>query len=1070
MRFRSGHALRLFLVLPLAATAGAAESAPLEYGRDVRPILAENCFHCHGQDSTKRMAGLRLDNYEGATANWRGRAALAPGKPQDSVLYLRITAEQKTTRMPPAHSNRTLSAEQIGILKRWIEEGGRYSEHWAFLPPVRPIVPETSDRRWGKGPLDAFVLKRLETERLKPRPPASPRTWLRRVSLDLTGLPPAPSDLDTFEKNVRSRGEPAYAAAVDRLLESPSYGERMAMDWLDVARYADTHGFNNDAARSMWRWRDWVIESLNANMPYDRFLTEQLAGDLLPNPTLEQRIATGYGRNHVINSEGGIIDEEYRVEYVADRVRTLGMSWVGLTLECARCHDHKYDPITQRDYYRFFAFFNNMPEIGEDGRVANAVPFLPAPTMDQQRKMKELEWTIAKLSRKLETYEQSFKWRRASAPQALAIAGKSAVPGDAALRISCESESELVRAPESRLKLSAGIEGTACRLGGPTAEPQTPAVNVSKRVPMTFSAWLRPAAGDTNAPLLSAIDYSKNPASTAFGSGIELRLVGGELEFRFGDRFPAYSIRVRSEGAGLVSGEWRHVALVYAGATPGANRAHASWVRIFADGREVPVSVQNDGTSLPEAKKDTPAPRRFRIGWDNSPQGERYAGELDAIEAWTRMLDAAEIRSVFERRALPYAVARRREQKATPAETGWLRTALLRSTRARFAEALRQVDTVREEWLTLRRESPTVMVMQEMERSRQTYVLLRGSYNAPGAKVEPGVPEELLGAWPSGAPRNRLGLARWLTKPDHPLTARVVVNRFWQQLFGQGMVRTSENLGVQGEFPSHPELLDWLAREFIDSGWNVKSLLRQIVLSATYRQDSAAPPELIARDPENRLLSRGPRFRLPAEVIRDQALSIAGILNQRVGGPSVYPYQPADLYKGIVVAADYPGTSYVESKGADLHRRSLYTFWKRTVPHPTMVVFDAPDREFCIVRRSITNTPLQALTLLNDPIYVEAARKFAERMLREGGLSPDSRLAFGFQLATGRAPDEQELRILRKTLDEMLEAYQRDEQAALSLLAIGAAPRASKIAADQLAAYTAVANMILNLDEVVTKG
>jgi hypothetical protein len=1018
------------------------------------------------------MANLRLDSFDGATADRGGRAALVPGKPEASVLYQRISAEQKAMRMPPVSSNRSLTLEQIGILKRWIGEGGQYSKHWAFTPPVRPEQPEVGGRAWVKQPIDAFVLKRLETEGMQPSPAAAPGAWLRRVTLDLTGLPPSPAEFDAFSTAVMSHGEVAYRAAVDRLLDSPRYGERMAMDWLDVARYADTHGFNNDAARSMWRWRDWVIQSLNENMPYDRFLTEQLAGDLLPNPTLDQRIATGFERNHVINSEGGIIDEEYRVEYVADRVRTLGMSWLGLTLECARCHDHKFDPITQRDYYRFYAFFNNIPEIGEDGRVANAVPMIPAPTSGQKRRMQELESAIAASTENLQRREKSWAWREASAPEALRLAAQASAPGGAALQIPCESASEFEKAPESGFTLVPGVAGHACVVGEANPKPRIPGkgVPVSKRDPMTFSLWLNPSPADSDAPLLSAVDYARNRAATTFGGGIELRLTAGELELRFSQRFPAYSIRVRSEGAGIVPGEWRHLTLVYQGAEKGANRAKASWVRIFADGREVATRVLNDGLALPDEKDSKPTLTPFRIGWDNNRDGRRYAGRLDEIAFWTRALSDPEIKGLFESRAIPYAVDRQREQKATLTETGWLRETLLRVHDPGYAKTWQELDRLRAELLSLQRNVPTVMVMEEMATPRQTHVLLRGGYSAPGETVDAGVPEELLGAWPEGAPRNRLGLARWLTKPDHPLTARTVVNRFWQQLFGLGLVKTSENFGLQGEWPSHPELLDWLAREFVDSGWNVKALLKRIVLSATYRQDSSASPAMISRDPENRLLARGPRFRLPGEIIRDQALFVSGLLKHRLGGPSVYPYQPRDLYKGMVVAADYPGTTYLTSTGDDLYRRSLYTFWKRTVPHPTMTVFDAPDREVCIVRRSTTNTPLQALTLLNDPIFVEAARKLAERSIHEGGASPAERLAFAFRLATGRAPDDQELGILKKTFDQQLAAFRKDGEGARALLMTGASPHDPAIPAAELAAYTAVANMILNLDEVITKG
>jgi len=1029
---------------------------PLNYDRDVRPILSENCFQCHGQDSKKRMAGLRLDSFETATADRHGHAALVPGKPEESLIYQRITAEPRARRMPPVSANKNLTPEQVAVLKRWIEEGGQYAKHWAFVPPVRPPVPNAKDP-WVRQPVDGFVLQRLREEGLHPNAEAPPGAWLRRVSLDLTGLPPAPAEVDAFTKQVQARGEAAYVAAVDRLLASPAYGERMAMDWLDVARYADTHGFNNDSERSMWPWRDWVIHSFNDNMPYSRFLTEQLAGDLLPHPTLDQLIATGFGRNHVINSEGGIIEEEYRVQYVTDRVRTLGMAWMGLTLECAHCHDHKFDPITQRDHYKFFAFFNNVPERGEDGRVANAPPMIPAPTSAQQEKMRTLEAEIGALSERLAKREKAAKWRAA---ELAGLAATETVPAGAVLLVACPENSEIGKTP--------GVH--SCASGSIEPKPQTVTkVSISKRNPLTLSLWLKPAASDTDVALLSAIDYTENTASVEYGHGSELRLVGGEIELRLSQRFPSYSLRVQSSGANLKPGQWRHLTLVYGGADKHSLRVKAAWVRMFADGREVATHVLNDGLGLPGAKDDKPTETSFRIGWDNEVKSQRYAGLLGDVTAWSRALSDQEIASAFARGALPYAAALPNGQR-TPVELRWLTNASLRARDAGFARAFDAREKLRAELFSLQRETPTVMVMQEMPLPRETHILVRGSYDAPGEKVEPGVPEDLLGAWPAGAPHNRLGLAQWLTQPDHPLTSRVVVNRFWQQLFGQGIVKTSDNFGMQGEWPSHPELLDWLACHFIDSGWNVKELMKMMVLSSTYRQSSDASPELVARDPENRLLARGPRFRLPAEVIRDQALEIAGLLKQEVGGPSVFPYQPPDLYKGIVVAADYPGTMYVESTGDDLYRRSLYTFWKRTVPHPAFNVFDAPDREVCIVRRSTTNTPLQALTLLNDPIFIEAARKLAERVLREGGVTPEARLTLAFRLATGHSPNERELQILNDALNKALAAFQRDEKGAQSLIQVGDAKSDRSIPAVELAAWTAVANIILNMDETITKG
>ena len=843
-------------------------------------------------------------------------------------------------------------------------------------------------------------------------------------------------------------GEPAYAAAVDRALASPRYGERMAMDWLDVARYADTHGFNNDSAREMWRWRDWVIEAFNRNLPYDRFIVEQLAGDLLPAPTLDQRIATGFNRNHVINSEGGIIDEEYRVEYVVDRVRTLGMAWLGLTVECARCHDHKFDPISQKDYYRFFAFFNHVPEIGEAGRVANAAPTIPAPTREQQERLAALERRVAERRRpadeRAERWMPSDEWlRRLSVPDA---------PAEAALRIDCDAEE------------AEGIAGSACRAGAEATPAE--ALKLEKPGAFTLSLWVRPDAAQADAPLFSAIDYSPEEASARHGEGLELRIVGSEAELRISKRYPSYSITVRTQGAGLEPRRWRQVTAVYG--VPEDNdamRARAAWVRLFIDGREVAAEALYDDLAAPLAKLETP----YRLGWDNSREGRRFAGSLDRVGFWTRALSDAEVRREVDSTALPWAAARVGSPDSPNSPNSpdardardWLRRAALPEE---------ELERLRSELFALRRELPTTMVMQELDPPRQARVLQRGMYDAPGEAVEPGVPEALLGPWPEGAPRNRLGLAQWLTRPDHPTTARVAVNRFWQQLFGLGLVKTAGDFGLQGDAPSHPALLDWLATDLAENGWDVKRLLRMIVLSATYRQDSALTPELRAADPENRLLARGPRFRLPAEIIRDQALAVSGLLSDRLGGPSVRPYQPEGLYSSVVVGAAYPGTTWPLSEGEDLYRRSIYTFGKRTLPHPAMTVLDAPDREFCTVQRSTTNTPLQALTLMNDPTFVEAARKLAERAIREGGAAPKDRVALAFRLATGRAPDAAESQLLLTSLDELLLSYAGRPSEADDLLAVGASPADGSIPAEELAAYAALASMILNLDEVVTKG
>ena len=1018
--------LSLLAFLAVAPLARATTPAPLEFNRDIRPILSENCFQCHGQDPAHREGKLRLDDRADATRPRPGNPAIAPGKPDESEILFRLLSTDDEERMPPAKSHKHVTPEQVALLKRWITEGANYQPHWAFRPPTRATLPAPVSQL-SAHPIDRFILTRLAREKLTPSPAAPPATWLRRASFDLTGLPPTPAELDTFTAAAAQHGEAAYAAAADRLLASPHFGERLAIDWLDAARYADTHGFNNDSSRSMWRWRDWVIDAFNANLPYDRFLTEQLAGDLLPSPTLEQRIATGWGRNHVINSEGGIIEEEYRVEYVADRVRTLSTAWLGLTFECARCHDHKFDPISQRDYYRLFSFFNNVPEHGEDGRVANAVPMLPAPTRDQQATLAQQQRDLAALDTTLTAARATWSWSPDLKPRIEAIVTTARTA-------------------------TAGEKFTALELPGEKIEVAK--LDFTQRDGLSLSFWLHPAADNpSDVALFSAMNYVGSPADTTYGRGRELRLIDGELELRLCERYPAYAVIVRSVGAALRPGDSRHITVNYEGGKRGAA------VRCFVDGAEVPTLISYD--DLP----NEPAKRDFLFGTDNRPEAPRFRGTLDGARVSARALPSDAVRATFLAAALPRALA---TETPTDRERTWLRDALLADASA-TRETFARRTTLHEAHLALRRSLPTVMVMEELPVPRPAFVLTRGNYDAHGEPVTAGIPETLLAPWPAGAPRNRLGLAQWLTQPHHPLTARVVVNRFWAQLFGTGLVKTLEDFGSQAEWPSHPELLDWLARDFVDGGWNVKALFRSLVLSSTYRQSSAVSPALLARDPENCLLARGPRVRLPAELIRDQALAVSGLLTPRIGGPSVYPYQPEKLYEGIVVGAAYPSTKWGASTESDLYRRSLYTFWKRTVPHPVMTTFDSPDREFCTVRRSRTNTPLQALTLLNEPGFLEAARRLATRFLRDAPGDDAARLGFAFQAATGRKPLPAETAVLVRTFQKFRADFAAHPADSAALLKVGTASVDPSIPPADLAAATSVASLILNLDETVTK-
>ena len=987
----------------------------LRFNRDIRPILSENCFFCHGQDPKHREADLRLDQRSEAIKDNDGVFAIVPGHPEKSEILKRMVSHDPDDQMPPPESNRKVTPAQIELIRRWIAQGAPYEKHWSFVPPEKASAPKLNDASWARQPFDRYVLAKLETEKLQPSAEAKPATWLRRAAFDLTGLPPTPTEIAAFEADAAKRGEAAYAAAADRLLSSTRFGERLAQDWLDVARYADTHGFNNDSSRSMWRWRDYVIESFNANLPFDRFVTEQLAGDLLPKPTADQRLATAFNRNHVINSEGGIIDEEYRVEYVADRVRTTSTALLGLTMECARCHDHKYDPIGEKDYYRMFAFFNNVLEYGEDGRIANAVPLLVTPTPEQIKRRREMDERLKAIDIALRAWPESVS-----------------IPADLRTRLIAEDAKLLPKTPKP-------AKPTEARLLAKDAD-------VDAKRGTTLSVWFKAKTASPDAPIISALDRSGNPAAVSYGGGRELRLVGDELEWAASQRYPAYATIVRTVGAKIRPGNWHQVAVRIQGSE------NASTIALFVDGEEVPTQIRHDGVSGAPAKRD------WLLGADG--KAKPFDGEVTGFRTYPSILKPEQVRHAFWLQSADKLTAEQRTQADRE---------LARRHAGRIQALQAERDTLWTERLAFIRTLPTTMVMEEMPTPRQAYVLNRGQYDAHGDKVEAGVPEQLIAAWPKDAPKNRLGLARWFLQPQHPLTARVVVNRFWAQLFGVGLVKSVEDFGTQGEWPSHPEVLDTLARDFVDGGWNVKGFFKSVVLSSTYRQTSDASPELYARDPENRLLARGPRVRLTSEQIRDQALAVSGLLAEKIGGPSVRPYQPESLYKGIVVDAPYPSTTWELGKGDEIYRRSLYTFWKRTVPHPAMLTFDSPDREFCSARRSRTNTPLQALVLWNETGYLESSRKLGERMLKEGGADDISRATFAFRLATGRAPRAAETEVLTRTYAKLRADFAARPDDAAKLIKVGVSVPDPALSAVELAAAGGVANLILTLDETITK-
>jgi hypothetical protein len=1037
-------ALAILFVVPALALA---DGEPVAFDRDIRPILSDNCFQCHGPDVKKRQGELRLDVEDDVYVERDGKHIVVPGKPAESELFRRITTDDADLHMPPAASQKTLTAAQVELIRRWIEQGAKWQKHWAFVAPVRPSLPAVQNPGWIRNSIDAFILARLERENLAPSAEADKTTLLRRVTLDLTGLPPTIPELDAF---LTDESPNAYERVVDRLLQSQRYGERMAVPWLDAARYADTNGYQTDGERFMWRWRDWVIESFNNNLPYDQFTLEQLAGDLLPNPTLDQMIATGFNRNHRGNGEGGIIPEEYAVEYVVDRVETASTVWLGLTLGCCRCHEHKYDPFAQQEFYRLFAFFNNIPENGRANKHGNSPPMIKAPTREQQEKLGAMDREVADAESRFAKLAPELTAAQAAWEKAPDVVGpvdwtvtdglvhRFNLDGDA---LDAAGKAKPPEAIDGAATFVPGKLGQALACDGKRFFAAADAGKLGYYDRFTLAAWVQPQ-GDKGVILSRMMDEATR-------DGYYLQLDKGHLQVNLVKRWLDDSIRVETVST-LEPGRWQHVLVTYDGSRVAAG------VQVYIDGKPVEVKVHLDALN-----QDFTSEEPLRIGGGGGPEN-RYQGLIDDVRLYQRVLTPAEasIVATAERidEILPTDVANRSAAQSSKLAAYYLAERAPSGIRSAASE-LAALSRKRAEMLDI---VPTVMVMQEMNPPRQTHLLIRGQYDNPGEAVTAGVPA-CLPPLPEGVPQNRLGLARWLVDPAHPLTARVAVNRFWQMCFGTGLVKTNEDFGSQGERPSHPELLDWLATEFIRTGWDVKAMQKLIVMSATYRQQSKVTPELVARDPENRLLARGARLRLSADMIRDQALFVSGLLVEKLGGPSVKPYQPAGLWEEI---ADQ---KYVPDTGEGLYRRSLYTFWKRTAAPPTMMNFDASPREMCTVKASRTNTPLQALTLMNDVTFVEAARVLAERVMIEGGQSPERRIALAFRLATSRTPAAAELKVLVNGYNAHLDRYRLNPAAADKLVSVGERPRNKDLDSVELASFTAITALILNLDEVVTK-
>ncbi|MBX3111210.1 MAG: DUF1549 domain-containing protein [Fimbriimonadaceae bacterium] len=1025
-------ALAVAVVLPSAQTK---KPDKVEFNRDVRQILGK-CVDCHGPSSGEGAGGLRLDTFAGATKQLPdGKRGVVPGKPDESELIKRIMATDENVVMPPPSSHKKLGKEEKQTLRDWIEQGAEYKEHWAFVKPVRPPLPTVKESSWPKNAIDRFVLANLEAHGLSPEGEADRPTLVRRVSLDLTGLPPTPAEVDAF---VNDKSPDAYEKVVDRLLASPRYGERMAMDWMDYARYADSNGYQADFQRFQSRWRDWVIDAFNKNMPYDQFTVEQLAGDLLPNATMEQRLATGFNRNHRINTEGGVIAEEWRVETVIDRVETTSATWLGLTAGCARCHDHKYDPISQKDFYRLFAYFNNVPESGTgEERPVNHPPTMPAPTKAQSARLAHLGKVVDQLDAWLDAEAAKKEsvaaaWRPANLLGEVKdglVARYRLVPGTG------KAEGEVSYGPgRATGAVTTGAKGFV-NLGQ--------VGDFERDQPFSFALWVDPRSGE-GAPL------ARMDSNNGF-RGWECSVVGGRPQAHIINKWPENALKVSAKET-IPKNAWSHLVVTYDGSSKAAG------MKMYINGRPVALNVDMDTLSATtRTTVDTRVGRRT--------DSEQFDGAVDDVAVFNRALTPAEAATLASTSpALP--VVSVDPSKRTPAQKREMARFYCLATDPGFAARDKQRAAAVRERDEINAAVPNVMVMAEMPKPRDCFVLERGQYDHHGEKVTAGLPS-FLPPMPKGVPNNRLGLAYWIVSPDNPLTARVTVNRMWERLFGNGIVGTIEDFGTRADYPTDPELLDWLATELVRLKWDLKAMWRELVTSAAYRQSSVVSPLKREKDPDNKLVSRGPRFRLKGEVIRDQALYVSGLLVEKIGGESVRPYMPDGVWDETNVYGNL--RNYKHDTGDGLYRRSLYTIWKRTAAPPNMLLFDVPSRETCRVHRARTDTPLQALTLMNDVTYVEASRVLAERMLREGGPTAASRIAYGFQLVLSRKPTAQEVAVLDKGLESRIAKYRAAPREADKILAEGDKLPDPSLDRPTLAAYAVTASTLLNLDETVTK-
>ena len=1060
----------LFLTSTLSS---AAPVKTVDFQREVRPILSDNCFSCHGPDAQTRMAALRLDTRDGAFAPRSSGFPIVPGDADASLLYQRVSTHDSAQRMPPAFSKKELTEQQIDLLGRWIEQGASWDQHWSFkaIQPHQP--PPVENESWVRGPLDRFVLARLEAEGLAPAPEADKRTLARRVALDLTGLPPDPGTLESFLNDTSAT---SYEKLVDKLLASSHWGEHRARYWLDAARYGDTHGIHIDNYREMWPYRDWVIRALNDNKPFDQFTVEQIAGDLLPNPTLDQLVATGFHRCNITTNEGGVIPEEYEAIYAKDRADTTGTVFLGLTVGCATCHDHKFDPIAQSEFYSLTAFFRNTTQYVMDGNVSDPPPTLVVPSDEDRELWSELRKEAAELKSKIAARAGSVdkrfaEWLAAGHHRSLA----NPLEGSAELLTLVLDENPAVNIQGSRT-------GIALHQGAVVAEgphPNQPALRFEKE------SWaeLPPLELDTDIPFSMALwiyqpkvvgdftvvgqddpeDHSRGWSLTIQQRQLTFAMTG---EKPAGNKSPSPVKILPINTKRMPPGVWTHIVVTHDGSGErGGLHLYRNGDLVEEQGSEFFAKV--------EGSIRTDNPLQLGRGFGKSreredPKARHFSGGgIADLRFYNRPITVQEAKVV----SLWYVLRSAKDQETNrlnDEQREALRLYYLSVQDSDYRRLVARKQAIDREWREIRRRGGVTHVMQEIPDTKaEAHVLHRGMYDQPRQRVVANTPSALH-PMRASFPRNRMGLARWLVDEENPLTSRVIVNRYWQQVFGTGLVRTSDDFGSQGEPPSHPELIDWLAFEFRQSGWDIKQFFRRLVTSSTYRQSARTTPEKLEKDPENRLLSRGSLFRLDGEMIRDYALAASGLLVRKIGGPSVKPYQPAGVWKRVAMPSSNTDV-YQRDSGSKLYRRSMYTFWKRSAPPASMDIFNAPTREHATVRRERTNTPMQALVTMNDTQFVEASRYLAQRAMREVGDGFDRRLDFVTTRLLARPFDERERAVAKRTYDGFIGFYGSHAEEAKKLLSTGETPPDEALPPSESAAWTMLASQIMNLDEVLNR-